>query len=171
MAGQVLERRAAFAKGRYYVEIAAEPEGDHRAALAPWTAALEKTIEGRTTPPDPVAWFPAEGRAPGHPRFVPQSVLGIRLLKRGYMADYSGGRAFAVPQPSVEAARDVFAKLAERFQAKPARGPGEEAASGSDPYLDHVCIFRQGRVVAGWAKAPDPAAAVQGAQKIRDSIR
>ena len=32
-AGQVLPRRATFAKGRHYAEIAASPDKDHRAAL------------------------------------------------------------------------------------------------------------------------------------------
>ena len=36
MAGQVAPRRAMFVKGRWYVEIAANPEGDHTAALRAW---------------------------------------------------------------------------------------------------------------------------------------
>ncbi len=51
MGGQIVPRRLIFAKGKYYLEIAADPEGDHTAALKMWAAALEKTVSGNTAPP------------------------------------------------------------------------------------------------------------------------
>ena len=92
MNGQIVPRRAFFAKGRYFLEIAANPEGDHTAALKEWTAALEKIIPGRHQLPPAMAWFPTEQRQ--SLRLVPESVLGMRVLKRGYAAQYDFGKAF-----------------------------------------------------------------------------
>lgn len=57
MGGQIVPRRAVFAKGRYYVEVAANPEGDFTATLGQWTAALEKLVDGSSTPPPPWRGF------------------------------------------------------------------------------------------------------------------
>ena len=94
MNGQIVPRRAFFAKGRYFLEIGANPEGDHTPALQAWTAALDKVVPGSTSLPLPLAWFPAEQRQ--SLRLVPESVLGIRILKRGYAAQYDYGKAFVV---------------------------------------------------------------------------
>ena len=64
-AGQVLPRRATFAKGRHYVEIAASPDKDHREALRAFVTALEASVPGEGRVPDAVAWFPTEGLEPG----------------------------------------------------------------------------------------------------------
>ena len=44
--GQVLPRKATFAKGRYYVEIAASPDKDHRAALRAFVDAMLPRVPG-----------------------------------------------------------------------------------------------------------------------------
>jgi hypothetical protein len=161
-AGQVLPRRATFAKGRYYVEIAASPDKDHRAALRAFVSALEASVPGEGRVPDAVAWFPAEGLAPDSVRLVPESVLGLRLLKSGFMAQYPAGRAFVVPEASAEAASLTMAKLRARFAgAEPASGLGPEAFSAQDPYLGRVLAFRKGARVAGVANVAagtDPSA-------------
>ena len=110
MGGQIVPRRAIFTKGPYYVEIGANPEGDYSAVLRQWTAALEKTIEGSTDPPAALRWFPESGQQ--SLRLVPESVLGIRLLRRGYVAEYANGKAFVVTEASEEAAKELMAKAA-----------------------------------------------------------
>ena len=62
MGGQIVPRKAIFAKGHYYVEIGAEPEGDHTAILRTWTAALEKTAPGTSDVPVALSWFPTAGQ-------------------------------------------------------------------------------------------------------------
>ena len=57
MAGQVHPRRAVFCKGRFYVELAANPDKDHTAALRAFVTAIEAKVEGRSSP--------------GHPEVVP----------------------------------------------------------------------------------------------------
>ena len=57
MGSQIVPRRAIFAKGQYYVEVAANQEGDHTATLKEWTAALEKATPGSSTPPAALSWF------------------------------------------------------------------------------------------------------------------
>jgi hypothetical protein len=93
---------------------------------------------------------------------VPESVLGLRVLKSGFLAQYAAGRAFVVPEATVEAATATMAKLRERFAgAAPSAGLGDEAFSAQDQYLGGVLVFRKGARVAGVANVAagaDPSA-------------
>src|SRR5947209_434298 len=153
-AGQIAPRRALFVKGKHYLEIAANPEGDHGAALRDWTAALEKTVEGSSEPPAAMSWFPKEKQQ--SLRLVPESVLGIRALKRGYLGQYDFGKAFVVLEDSPESASAVMQKLKTRFaEASPAR-VGDEAIQATDRYLGRLCMFRKGRYLGGYANVAEP---------------
>jgi hypothetical protein len=159
MAGQVTPRRAMFVKGSYFVEIAANPEGDHTAALRAWLAALDGTITGSTVLPEALAWFPAAGRQ--SLRLVPESVLGIRLLKRGYVAQYDFGKAFVAFETSSDSANAVMQKLRARFDQVTAANLADDAFQATDRYLGHLFIFRKGRLIGGYsikAEGHDPAA-------------
>jgi hypothetical protein len=152
--GQVLPRRATFAKGRRYAEIAASPDKDHREALRAFVRALEARVPGESRVPDAVSWFPREGLDPASVRLVPESVLGLRLLKNGFIGQYPAGRAFVVPEASPEAAAATMEKLRARFAgASPALGIGDEAFSAQDQYLGRLLFFRKGARVAGVANA------------------
>lgn len=158
---QIHPRRAIFAKDKYYVELAASPEKDHTAALRAFAGAIEKQIPGSTGPPAALGWFPPERLDRDAIRLVPQSVLGLRLLKRGYVAQYEYGKAFLVAESSAEAASGVMSKLRARFgNVQPAPIAGE-AFQFTDKYLGRLCFFRKGRYVAGFAnlaEAADPVA-------------
>jgi hypothetical protein len=147
--GQIVPRRAIFVKGKYYLEIAAEPEGDHSPALREFTAALEKTVDGSAGLPAAFSQFPDEKRVTL--RLVPESVLGIRLLKRGYVGQYEYGKAFLVTEESPEAAAAVLQKLRARFAETSSAKIADEAFQVNDRYLGRMCVFRKGRVVGGWA--------------------
>jgi len=149
MGGQIVPRRAIFAKGRYYVEIATNPEGDHTAALRQWVAALDRTVEGSTAVPAALNWLPAEGQQSA--RLIPESVLGIRLLKRGYVAQYEFGKAFVVLEESPESAGAVMEKLRARFGETAPVNIAAEAFQASDNYLGKLCIFRKGRLIGGYS--------------------
>jgi hypothetical protein len=150
--GQVLPRRASFAKGRFYVEIAASPDKDHREPLRAFVSELAAGTAGEDGVPDAVAWFPREGLEPDSIRMVPESVLGLRLLKRGFVAQYAVGRAFVVPEASPEAATATLEKLRARLAgAVPAAGFGDEAIAAQDQYLGRLLVFRKGTRVAGVA--------------------
>ena len=58
MGGQIVPRKAIFAKGKYYVEIAAEPEGDHTAALQELDGGAREDRSGSTRAPAALSWFP-----------------------------------------------------------------------------------------------------------------
>jgi Family of unknown function (DUF6599) len=149
-AGQVLPRRATFAKGRYYLEIAASPDRDHREALRAFVTALEPRVPGPAATPEGVAWFPTEGLRPESIRLVPESVLGLRILKSGFMGQYAVGRAFVVPEATAAAAADAMEKLRARFAgSSPVAGVGDEAFSAQDQYLGKLLVFRKGPRVAG----------------------
>ena len=153
MAGQVAPRRAMFVKGNYFVEIAANPEGDHTAALRAWLAALDRIITGSTALPEALAWFPAEGRQ--SLRLVPESVLGIRLLKRGYVAQYDFGKAFVAFETSSDSANAVMQKLRERFGETAKASIADDAFQVTDKYLGRVCIARKGSYLAGYGNLAD----------------
>jgi len=148
MGGQIVPRRAIFVKGKYYVEIAANPEGDFTAILKQWTAALDKIVEGSTEPPAALAWFPTE-KLQGL-RLVPESVLGIRLLKRGYVGQYDVGKAFVVVEESPASATALMEKLRVRLAGSTPAKVADDAFLVSDQYLGRLCIFRKGRYVAGY---------------------
>jgi len=159
MGGQIVPRRAIFAKGQYYVEVAANPEGDYTAALQSWAAALEKSLPGGTSLPDTLSWFPKEKQT--SLRLVPESVLGLRLLKRGYVAQYDYGKAFLVLEESPDSAAGVMQKLRARFGETAPAKLGDEAFQFTDKYLGKLCVFRKGRYIGGYgnvAEGQDPLA-------------
>ena len=61
---------------------------------------------------------------------MPESVLGIRILKRGYVAQYDFGKAFVVPEDSPEAAAAVMQKLRARFTETSGREDRRRRVSG-----------------------------------------
>jgi hypothetical protein len=166
MGGQVQQQSASFAKGKYYVEIvviAASPNSDHTAVLQTFVTKMQERLEGRDTAPEQLEWFPKENLA--SVRLVPESVLGLRQLKRGYVAKYKQGQAFIVLEASPESAAEVLKKLRERFGGASLAQIGDEAFQAKAQYLDGICIFRKGRYIAGYANLPDPQqAASQAAQ-------
>ena len=168
MGGQVQPRRASFAKGKYYVEIAASPDRDQTAALQAFVTEMEKRLEGRTTPPEALGWFPKEDLTSA--RLIPESVLGLRQLKRGYVARYKQGQAFIVPETSPESAAEVMKKLRERFADSSPAQVADEAFQAKARYLDGICIFRKGRYLAGYANLPEPEEAASLAAKLAARI-
>jgi len=158
MNGQIVPRRAFFVKGQYYLEIGANPEGDYTQALQAWTSAFEKIIPGSTSLPAPLAWFPAEQRQ--GLRLVPESVLGIRILRRGYAAQYDYGKAFVVTEATPESAAAIMQQLRKRFGDTTAATIADEAFQTADQYLGRLCVFRQGRYIGGYAVSKDGVDAV-----------
>jgi hypothetical protein len=155
MGGQVVPRKAIVAKGQYYLEIAAEPEGDHRQMLTELATSLAAQVSGTCAPPEALNWFPASGMQPGFPRLIPQSVLGIRILKRGYVAQYeNGAKAFIFPDASPEAAAATLEKLKARLTEV---SVGELGFVGKDKYLGKMAIFQKGRYIAGFSGLPETA--------------
>jgi hypothetical protein len=153
--GQTVSRKAIFTKDKYYVELAAESDRDHTAELREMARIVEARIAGVTSRPEPLSWFPPEGLAGGTARLAPESVLGIRLLKRGYVGQYGDAKAFVVTEASAEAAKTTFDQLKTRFEGVAPAAVGDEAFRAKDDYLGNICMFRKGRRVAGYANVPD----------------
>jgi hypothetical protein len=145
--GQITSRRAVFTKDRFYVELAANPEKDHSPALRAFAAALDKLLPGSNALPAALSWFPAEGLA--SVRLIPESVLGLRLLKRGYVAEYPFGKAFVVRETSPEAAAEVMDKLRARF------GQTGDPLRMTDRYLGRLCFMHKGPYLAGYANVAE----------------
>jgi Family of unknown function (DUF6599) len=169
MGGQLIPRRLIFAKGNFYVEIAANPEGDHTAALKQWAAALDGIVAGSTTPPAALSWFPAEKRQ--SIRLVPESVLGIRALSRGYAAQYEFGKAFLVMEATPESAAAVMKKLRARFTDVAEAKAGDDGFQVKDQYLGRLCFFRKGRYLAGYANVAEGQDPVALAAALASALR
>ena len=171
MGGQVQAQSASFAKGNYYVELVivpANPDSDHRAALQAFVTGIEGRLEGRVTAPEALEWFLKDDLA--STRVVPESVLGLRELKRGYVAKYKQGQAIIVPEDSPESATAVLEQLRKRFDGAAAAQVGDEGFQVKAPYLDGLCIFRKGRYLAGYANMPESQEAVSQAVKLAARI-
>jgi hypothetical protein len=159
MGGQIVPRRLIFAKGKYYVEIAANPEGDFTAALQQWAGALDRLVPGSSSPPVALSWFSAEGRQ--SLKLVPQSVLGLSVLKRGYLAQYAFGKAFVVKEETEDSAAAAMQKLRRRFADAATVSLADDAFQATDKYLGRLCFVRSGRFLAGYAvtaEGADPVA-------------
>jgi hypothetical protein len=167
MGGQITPRRALFCKDKYYLELAANSERD-QTALRAFARGAEKRIPGRSTPPAELSWFPTEKLA--SVRLIPESVLGLRLLKRGFVAHYEQGQAFVVVEQSPASAAAVLSQLRQRFgEITPAR-VADEAFQSNDPYLGGLCMFRKGRYLGGFANMPDAKAAAAQAASLAENI-
>ena len=99
-------------------------------------------------------WFPKETLV--SVRMVPESVLGLRQLKRGFVAKYKQGQAFLVQEASSESAAEVLKSLRGRFDGALPAQIGDEAFQSKVQYLDGICVFRKGRYLGGYANLPDP---------------
>lgn len=156
MGGQIVAQRGIFCKGSRFVEISASPpSADHSAAIRAFLKAIEPMIEGTSAPPAPLGWFPVQGLDPASIRLVPQSVLGLSILKRGYISKYDFGRAFVSPQASADAAVQVMAKLKSRFGETQPASIGDEAFQGADRYLGRLIVVRKGPYVAGFVNVTE----------------
>jgi len=153
--GQTVPRKVTFAKDKYYIEIAAEADRDHTADLRDMAKLVDARIAGSTALPEPLSWFPKEGLVGGTARLAPESVLGLRVLTRGYVGQYGDAKAFVVSESSADAAKATFSKVKARFEGTAPAQVADEAFQVKDEYLGSICMFRKGRRVAGYANVPD----------------
>ena len=151
-AGQLMPRKATFAKGAYYVEVTANKDSPE--AIKAFVEALEPAVPGDTELPEPLSWFPAEGLEADSVRLVPQSVLGVRLLERGYIGRYPHGRAFIVTKGD---AVELMVKLREQLEEAEPLDCADEAVMGTHRYLRKVAVARKGERVFGIAALKDGA--------------
>jgi hypothetical protein len=103
-----------------------------------------------------MAWFPTEQRQ--SLRLVPESVLGMRVLKRGYAAQYDFGKAFVVLEATPQSAATVMEQLRKRFAQVTPPTPAsvaDEAFQVPDKYLGRLCVFRKGKYIGGYAITKD----------------
>jgi len=171
MGGQVQPQSASFAKGKYYVEIVVNSTDSniiHTAELQALVDKMARRMEGRETPPEALAWFLQENLTSAG--LVPESVLGLKQLKRGYVAKYKQGQAFILLEDSPESAAAVLKELRARFDEATDAKVGDEAFQAKAQYLDGICIFRKGRILAGYANLPTTQEAATQAVKLAARI-
>jgi hypothetical protein len=166
---QVVPRRAILVKGKYFVEVGSSKEQSD--LLRQTLRAIEKTIAGIIEPPEAVAWFPAEGMVAGSVRMVPESVLGLRVLRRGYVAEYPYGKAFLVPETTPESAAAVMDKLRDRFGATTPAKIADDGFGATDQYLGRLCFFRKGRIIGGYSGLAEGADAAALAAKLAAGVK
>jgi hypothetical protein len=171
ISGQIVPQRGIFVKGSSFVEISASPASlDHSAAIRTFLNAMEKGVEGTTSPPAPVTWFPKAGLDAASIRLIPQSLLGLTLLKKGYIAKYEFGRAFVVRQSTAGAAAQVMQKLRDRFGDTQPVKTADEAFEANDRYLGRLLMFRKGPYVAGFVNLTEGTAGSYAAGQLCAAI-
>jgi hypothetical protein len=171
MGGQLLAQSLLFAKGKYFVEIVqtdGSPTADQTATLQAFAGKMVQLLEGRDTPPEILQWFPSENQI--SVRLVPESVLGLRILKHGYVAKYKDGQAFIVLEDTPESAAGVMNKLRARYPGSSPAQIADEAFQAQVPYLNGLCIFRKGRYIAGYTNLSDSAVAASKAGALLERI-
>lgn len=171
MGGQVQQQSALFAKGSFYVEIvetADDASRDDSSILRAFADALEVRLPGTIAPPAQLRWFPAGNVAPV--RMVPESVLGLRELKHGYVTNYPKGQAFVVLDATPDSAELTLNALRARFASAVAVQVGDEGFQAAAQYLNGLCIFRKGRVIAGFVNLPTPQQAAAWAATLASRI-
>ena len=102
---------------------------------------------------------------------MPESVLGLRLLKSGYVAQYQAGKGFLVRESSPEAAAQVFTKLRERFGQTSPAPIADEAFTASDKYLNGMCVFRKGTFIGGFANLPEGRNGIAETERLAANVR
>ena len=171
MGGQLLAQSLLFAKGKYFVEIIqtdGSPTADQTATLQAFAAKMAQLLDGRDTPPETLQWFLSENQTSA--RLVPESVLGLKILRRGYVAKYSEGQAFIVLEDTPESAAEVMNKLRARYPDSSPAQIADDAFQAKPPYLDGICIFRKGRYIAGYTNLSDASAATAQATQLAPRI-
>ena len=171
MGAQIMPQSLLFAKGKYFVEIIetdGSTDSNQAATLQAFAAKIEALLEGRSTPPEELAWFPSEGQESA--KLIPESVLGLKILERGYVAKYAVGQAFIVIEQSPESAAEVMSKLRTRYEGSTPAKLADEAFEVKAPYLDGVCVFRKGNIIAGYTNLLDPQSAAEQATKLMERI-
>jgi hypothetical protein len=107
----------------------------------------------------------------GTVRLVPESVLGMRALKRGYMGQYDIGKAFIVREKTPRSAAQVLEKVRDRIGETQEAKLADEAIQAQDKYLGGLCIFRKGAWIAGVANAKQVQEAIALATELERNIR
>lgn len=167
MGGQVQKQSASFAKGRYYVElveVATNPESDDTAPMKAFAMRMLEQLKGRDTPPEILNWFVKEDLT--QVQLVPESVLGLRELKRGYVAKYKQGQGVIVQEDSTEAAAAVLRSLKDGFTGATPVKVGDEGFQATAKYLKGICFFRKGKTVGGYTNLPNAQDSVAQAAKL-----
>ncbi len=171
ISGQVVPARGIFVKGTRFVEISASPANvDHAGEIRTFLQALEARLDGTTTAPEAIGWFPKDSLDAASIRLIPQSVLGLSALKRGYIATYDFGRAFLVHQASPDAATALLAKMRQRFEGAEPIQVGEEAFQANDKYLGRLLFFRKGSWIGGFSNLKDGAVPTPAAQALAAAV-
>ncbi len=172
VSGQVTPRRMFFVKDKYYVELGGNPEKDFTKELRTYASVIEKSISGRITAPEIISWFPKEDLAGENAvRLIPESVLGLRLLKSGYVGQYGFGKGFIVRESSPEAAAQLMEKLKQRFGQTAPTTIADEAFTATDKYLNGLCVFRKGSYVGGFADLKGGRDGIADATRLAANIR
>lgn len=171
MGGQIQKQSATFAKGKYYVELtetATDPDKDDTSTMQAFANGIVTLLSGRETPPAILDWFVPDDVV--SMRMVPESVLGLSQLKRGYVAKYKQGQAFVVQEQSPESAAAVVKTLRARFEGSAPAQVADEAFQATAKYLNGICIFRKGKIIGGYANLPTSQDAATLAAKLAARI-
>jgi hypothetical protein len=142
-----------FLAGRYYVKLFCF-EGGEKAEeiLTLFARAIAAGVGGAGGFPARLSAFPSEGRVANSERFLRQSVMGLKFLNNGYVANYrTDGRefdAYLIDCTSETEAASAMKQLSAHFGGSGKTiSPTAGGFRARDPYLKNVHAVRTGAVL------------------------
>ena len=170
-----------FYQDRYFVRLQATgtPTPGQDVFLACGRAISAKLPPGKNRPAE-LDIFNVQGVVPKTERYIPQSVLGYPIFRRGMTAEaiVNGQRTqvFVVIEDSAAAARKVFdqylASLKESGRESKRSGKaGRISLEGNDPLYGKVIVEQSGRYLIGAIRLKDAAAAKPVIEELKNRTR
>lgn len=151
-----------FLNGEAYVKLSADGLGARSdEALRRFAEIVAAALGGPARAPDPLGFFPEEGKRAHSEAFAARDFLGYAFLRAGFSADYVVGavqfQLFVVDGGTPEASAEMLRRYREA--AGVANATEEDAAPDSvvvaDPYNGEVALFRGGRFLCGSVRLQD----------------
>jgi hypothetical protein len=149
-----------FIKGPYYVKISSYNTGaDDREILLAFGRRVAQNLEGITSLPATLSFFPSDGKKKNSEKFIARDFLGYSFFHSGFTADYELGRkkfkVFVIEGQNKDDCRNMmeqYLKKAENLEKKTGEGPYRL----KDPYHGEVNLYWQGKYIWGMMDLDDP---------------
>ena len=152
-----------FISDSYYVKLNGFDLGANgRQTLLDLARRIAAAIGGKSTMPETLAAFPAQGKIENSERYILHNFLGHDFLHSAFVADYDlqgqKFQLFIMPAGSEDEARAMLQKYAALDKGIPAPAVAPGALAIRDPYNGPVRLFWRGAFIWG-AVGEAPAAA------------
>jgi hypothetical protein len=178
--GTMSSSQLLFYQDRYFVRLQALGAARlDREVIIACGSALSQNFPPRTGRPGELDALMIPPAVRGTERYIAQSLLGYRFLRRGLAADAMLGgetvRMFLVPEDSHDAGLTAFHQYRAYLQTSGQtitvkEAPDRLLMSAVDPLYGKVVVARWGRYLIGIIGSQDPAAATRLIEEVRTRL-